>query len=46
MKTVIAIAMAAATVAAVAPAANARPHHRPHKVCTIRHHHRVCRWVR
>ena len=44
MKTVIAIAIAAATVVA-APAANARPHH-AHKVCHIRHGHRVCHWVR
>ena len=46
MKTVIALAVAAATLAAFAPAADARPHHGAHKVCFVRHHHRSCHWVR
>jgi hypothetical protein len=30
-----------------AGAAEARPHHmKPHKVCVMKHHHRVCHWVR
>ncbi len=40
MKTVIAIALAAASLVAFATAADARPH----KVCFVRHHHRVCHW--
>jgi len=42
MKTAIAIVLAAASLAAFATAADARPHH--HKVCFVRHHHRVCHW--
>ena len=42
MKTVIAIALAPASLVAVATSADARPHH--HKVCFVRHHHRVCHW--
>ncbi len=44
MKTVIAFAVAAASLAAFATAANADPHHHAHKVCYVRHHHRVCHW--
>jgi len=43
MKTVLAIAVAAATLAAFASTADARPHHR-HRVCYVHHHHRVCHW--
>jgi len=26
--------------------ANAEPNRHPHRVCTVHHHHRVCRMVR
>jgi hypothetical protein len=26
--------------------ADAAPRHHAHKVCSMRHHHRVCHWVR
>ncbi len=42
MKTILALAIAAASLIAVS-AADARPHHR-HQVCFMRHHHRVCHW--
>lgn len=44
MKMILATAVALSLLAA--GAANARPHHHPHKVCTMHHHHRVCRIVR
>lgn len=46
MKFVLAATLAVSML--TAGAASARPifHHHPHKVCTMRHHHRVCRWVR
>ena len=42
MKQIIAIALSAATFAAFASSADAA--HR-HRVCFVRHHHRVCHWV-
>lgn len=45
MKIVIAMAVAAAALVGAATSADARPHH-PHRVCTVRHHHRVCHMVR
>jgi hypothetical protein len=44
MKIVLASAIALSMLAA--GAANARPVHHMHKVCTMVHHHRVCRMVR
>ncbi len=44
MKTILTAAVALTLL--VAGAADARPHHHPHKVCTFHHHHQVCRWVR
>jgi hypothetical protein len=48
MKTIFAataaIAMLAAGIASAAPYHNR--HHRGHQVCSVRHHHRVCHWVR
>ena len=41
MKIIIAIALTAATFAAFAGSAEARPH----KVCVVRHHHRHCHFV-
>lgn len=42
MKTILAVAIAAATLASIASSADARPH----RVCYIRHHHRYCHIVR
>ena len=42
MRTFIAIAVTAATLLAIAGEAQARPH----KVCSVHHHHRHCHWVR
>jgi hypothetical protein len=45
MKTAIAALVVLATLSA--GVAEARPyHHRGHQVCSWRHHHRVCHWVR
>jgi hypothetical protein len=51
MKTIIAALVAASAVASVASVADAQPRrddtqqHRRHvRVCTVRHHHRVCTW--
>jgi hypothetical protein len=41
MKIIIAAAFAAATLVSIATSAEARPH----RVCTVRHHHRVCHMV-
>jgi hypothetical protein len=38
MKTILAVALVAATFAAFASSADARPH----RVCYVRHHHRYC----
>ncbi len=40
MKKIVLAAMALAILGTVA--ADARPHR--HKVCYMRHHHRICRW--
>jgi hypothetical protein len=42
MKAIIATAVAALALASIATAADARPH----KHCTMHHHHRVCHWGR
>jgi hypothetical protein len=44
MKSFVSLIVLAASVAAIATAANARPHH-PRQVCVWHHHHRVCTWV-
>ncbi len=43
MKAIFATVLALSVLAA--GAASARPHHHPHKVCTVHHHHRVCHMV-
>jgi hypothetical protein len=40
MKTIVAVAIAAFTLASIATSADARPH----RVCFRHHHHRVCHW--
>jgi hypothetical protein len=42
MKAIITAAIAAITLASIAGVAEARPH----KVCHMHHHHKVCSWVR
>jgi hypothetical protein len=41
MKKIVLAAMALAILGTAA--ADARPHR--HRVCSVHHHHRVCRWV-
>ena len=49
MKTIIAaliVASAIGSVASAQPRHDDRQQHRRHvKVCTVRHHHRVCTWA-
>jgi hypothetical protein len=45
MKLAIATLLAVVSLTAVAPAANAMPHRRHVKVCSMMHHHRSCHYV-
>ncbi len=40
----ITLSLLGATAAVAAPMPHRPPVHHKHKVCTIRHHHRVCFW--
>jgi hypothetical protein len=46
MKLILASALALSLLAAGSVSAHPIMHHAPHKVCTVSHHHRVCRMVR
>jgi hypothetical protein len=45
MKTLIAAIIAATAIGSMSTAAQAAPHRRHVRVCTVRHHHRVCTWA-
>jgi hypothetical protein len=46
VKKILAAAVAVSLLAAGVASAAPYRHHRAHRECTIRHHHRVCHWVR
>jgi hypothetical protein len=44
LKKVIAVVLAASTLATLAGTANAQPHRHHMRMCSFHHHHRVCTW--